>query len=99
MLDGKHGYRSLLSFMPPGDKETFETFNIPSMRFRNRSDRRYLVYKNASEYMEVEANNAQDAIDKSGVIQPFKVVHVVRNLKGVINQVALEKIETGNAGN
>lgn len=87
--DVKHG--SVMS--PDRSKEEFGILEMPMMRLKERSDKRYKVYKNLSESVEVEANTAQEAISASGVEKPYKVVHLVMDLNGVLEQSMLIKIE------
>lgn len=63
------------------------------MKLKDKGDKHYLVYKSPTEFVEVEANTAQEAIDASGIERPHKVRHIVRDLEGVLRQSMLEKIE------
>jgi hypothetical protein len=87
--DNKHG-----SVMSPGkSKDEFGMLDVPVMRLKERSDKRYRVYKTPTETVDVEANTAQEAISLSGIENPYKVLHLVMSLDGVISQSMLTKIE------
>jgi hypothetical protein len=68
--------------MPPQDPDWIYHFNIlsvPAMERKNKGSKRYHVYKNATEFEEVEASTAQEALRKSGIETPNKLL--ITNLR------------------
>lgn len=80
--------------MPSRNNDEFGALDVPVMQLKNRSDTRYLVYSTPDEYIEVEANTAQDAIRLSNIEKPYKVIHIVMDLDGVLDQEELQKTES-----
>lgn len=81
--------------MSPRKDEEFGALDVPKMSLKDKSEKRYLVYRDASDFVEVEANTAQEAISASQVKNPYKVLRIVKDLGKVLDQSMLEKIENG----
>jgi hypothetical protein len=52
----------------------------------------YLVYKNTDEYVEVEAGNAAEAIEKSALDNPYMVQFKYAMLKSILDKCELVPI-------
>ncbi|MFN7095879.1 MAG: hypothetical protein ACK4M7_10990 [Burkholderiales bacterium] len=48
-----------------------------------KNDKHYRVYKDTKEFVLVEADMAYEAIEKSGIAQPYKVEHVLYEIEGI----------------
>lgn len=62
---------------------TFKTKTI-----QEKSLRGYKVYKNSSEFVNVEAETASEAIEKSGVTNPYKLEKL-----GIVNKSLFSEAE------
>lgn len=75
----------------PRDK-TFYALSMPILALKDKNIRRYYVYKDPDDYVEVEADTAQQAMQESGVDTPYKVVHVLFDLSKLIEDGILERV-------
>lgn len=68
----------------------FSVLEIPIMCLKDKNDLVYEVYKNAQEYVVVEATTAREALELSQVKRPYKIIHRTYNLDHIIASGALE---------
>lgn len=71
----------------------FEPINLPLRMLSTEALRGYRVYRNPAEFVTVEASMAAEAIEKSGVANPFKVVRAELEVKDVLPPELLKSID------
>lgn len=65
-------------------EEEFYPLKLPMMKFNNPEFHQYRIYKNQSEYEVVEAASANEALEKSGIDKPYKIIFVNEYTDGTI---------------
>ena len=73
--------------------EKFSDISIANISFNNKSDGTYRVFKNKTEYIDIEASTAHEAIVKSAIANPYKVVKIVVDLFDFVDVDMLKKNE------
>lgn len=63
----------------------FAPIHLPHKNLKEQNWNSYRVYKNAKEFVTVEGEAAYDAIAKSGVEHPVKVVRTMKELSDVLS--------------
>ena len=74
-------------------RNIFKELEVARMQLITGSSSQYQVYKDSKEFVLVEAETASEAITKSGVNKPQKVVHIVHELTKLTGIDKLSKIE------
>lgn len=80
--------------MTAGFKE-FNPLMLPRKRLSVSSDAGagYRVYKNTMEFEVVSATTVSDAIEKSGIQNPYKVQRICANVQTIIDSKELQSLE------
>jgi hypothetical protein len=80
-------------FMPKD--EPFSALNIPVMRYINNEESIYDVYTDKNTFVTVKADTAAEAIEKSGIAEPYKLFHNINSIKTILgdNEIILYKQE------
>ncbi|MDF2965951.1 MAG: hypothetical protein K0Q51_1339 [Rickettsiaceae bacterium] len=74
--------------------EPFLPLEIKKFKFKDVDDNKYHVFKDEANFTEVVAGSASEAIDKSQVTEPLKVVHYNAKDKPFFNKEDLEEMPT-----
>jgi hypothetical protein len=61
----------------------FQTVNIKKMAF-TKADNIYWVYKSKNDFVEIEAESAFDAIKKSQINSPYKIIQAKKILNNLV---------------
>lgn len=70
--------------------EEFNNLKMPSLKFTKLNQRYYRVYKNKSEFIQVEeATSVNEAIDKAGIEHPYAVKLVIYYLGSIVKEELL----------
>jgi hypothetical protein len=64
--------------------QPFEQITLPERHLKETNWNNYNIYKSASEFITVEAEAAYEAIAKSGILRPFKVVRAMKEVGDVL---------------
>ena len=76
----------------------FDDMPLPARLLKEQNWNSYRVYKNEKEFVTIEGEAAYDAIAKSGIPKPFRVVRTMKELGDVLTSVELlEKTDHGTA--
>lgn len=75
------------------EEKVFCQLEMPMLELKDKNDRRYYVYKDSKEFVEVDADTAQDAIQQSEVSPPYKVVHMLCDLDKIMGESDLIRVE------
>lgn len=75
----------------------FMDIALKQKKFKDEYMQGYHVYKDAQEFVLVEADAATEAIEKSGVNKPYKVVRSSQDVGAVIAALFFEDIANENA--
>jgi hypothetical protein len=78
-------------------KEPFVKLEYKTFRFKDNSENKYLVYKDIKNFSVIEASSAGEAIEKSGLTEPYMVVHYDGKAKPFFNKEDLEEIVVNQA--
>lgn len=73
----------------------FENLSLPQRGISNGITGGYRVYKNADDFVDVEASLVSEAIEKSGIISPYKIERIGVRIKNIIEPSALKQ-KVGN---
>lgn len=73
-----------------GQKE-FGELPMPHLCLKDKNTRRYLVYKDKQEFIEVEADTVKEAVQLSQIESPYKVVHYLAVVDKVMDNSLLIK--------
>lgn len=65
--------------------EQIAQLSVPLLVRSEGDERKYLVYKDENNYVEVEASIAMEAKEVSGIEKPFKIQFKGTNMKNVFN--------------
>lgn len=60
--------------------------------------RGYKVFKNSEDFVVIQADTASQAVEKSGISRPFRVVRLGSELGTVLDQTAFEDGSASNSG-
>ena len=63
----------------------FESLELPHKTNADETSLEYLVYSSEKEHVRVEATNAQEAIERSGVAKPVRVIRAMALRLNVLN--------------
>lgn len=74
----------------PGQKE-FSELSVPHLCLKDKNTRRYLVYKDKQEFIEVEADTVKEAVQLSQIESPYKVIHYLAVVGKVMDNSQLIK--------
>lgn len=66
----------------PAD-ETFKEFNLPHKKLEQGGNG-YKIYKDAKEFVMAEGQSAAEALEKSGVTNPYKIIRASREFQSII---------------
>jgi hypothetical protein len=69
--------------------DVFSSLYIPSMRYTNKEENCYLVYSDKKDFARIGASTAFEALEKSGIIKPYKIVHEASCMKSVLNETEI----------
>jgi hypothetical protein len=65
-------------------EKPFAEILLPERQLKETNWNNYYIYKNATEFVKVEADAAYEAIAKSGIARPFKVVRAMKAVGDVL---------------
>jgi hypothetical protein len=65
-------------------EKPFAEILLPERCLKETNWNNYHIYKNATEFVKVEADAAYEAIAKSGIARPFKVVRAMKEVGSVL---------------
>lgn len=75
-------------------EKSFSEIALPERCLKETNWNNYHIYKNATEFVKVEADAAYEAIAKSGIARPFKVVRAMKEVGDVLTvQNMAEQLE------
>jgi len=67
----------------------FEQMILPARNLKEQNWNSYRVYKNATEFVTVEGEAAYEAIAKSGVAKPLRVVRTMKEVGDILTSIDL----------
>lgn len=67
-------------------KQAFLEVTLPVRHLKERNWNSYRVYSSRDEFVEVEGEAVYDALAKSGVRRPYKIIRSMRELGSVLTQ-------------
>lgn len=85
-----HDATSMIAYMQAGAlrevkaEKPFTEIVLPERHLKETNWNNYHIYKNATEFVKVEADAAYEAIAKSGIARPFKVVRAMKEVGDVL---------------
>jgi hypothetical protein len=65
-------------------EKPFAEIVLPERQLKETNWNNYHIYKNATEFVKVEADAVYEAIAKSGIARPFKVVRAMKEVGSVL---------------
>lgn len=65
-------------------EKPFAEIVLPERCLKETNWNNYHIYKNAKEFVKVEADAAYEAIAKSGIARPFKVIRAMKEVGDVL---------------
>jgi hypothetical protein len=73
--------------------EKFLSLNIPSMSYNSGEESYYLVYSDSKNFIKVIASTAVEALEKSGVSKPYRIIHHMNGSRAILedNELSLNK--------
>lgn len=75
-------------------KNEFSHLNVPILKVKGKDESHYLVFRDAKDFVKVEAETITEALAKSGIEKPYKVVHTVFDLNKVMDESMLLRENT-----
>ena len=73
------------------EPQSFNSLDIPIMSYVNNKENTYLIYSDAKNFVSIEANSANEAIEKSGINIPFMIKHESNENKNIMSRDELTK--------
>lgn len=78
-------------------EKPFAEIVLPERCLKETNWNNYHIYKNATEFVKIEADAAYEAIAKSGIARPFKVVRAMKEVGSVLTaQNMAEQLEVSH---
>lgn len=82
-------FTELKPAMASMDATGFKEAHLPERHLKESNWNLYRVYKNREEFVEVEGEAVYDALAKSGVTRPFKIIRAMKELGSVLTPTFL----------
>lgn len=90
-------FRPFCDHKPAGSGKVacnFQDVPLPSRKMKEKSWNSYRVYKDKKEFVEVEGESVYEALTKSEVKHPYKIVRALKELGSVLDkQFFLDELE------
>ena len=93
--NAEHGKEAITStFSPMGEVHSllsepvdlpFDDIPFPALHLKEQNWNSYRVYKTETEFVTVEGEAAYDALAKSGIAKPVKMIRTLKTLGNVLN--------------
>ena len=72
-------------------EKPFSPIVLPERHLKENNWNRYHIYKSRTEFVTIEADAAYEAIAKSGVARPFKVIRAMKEVGDVLTVNNMEE--------